>query len=121
MFSLEKRHLANLLLLIFFKENYFLFNFLLLFKLYKTMTKNNINKSTYNLLGVEDPLVLHPWYVVNFSTLRNLLASADVAALWDCLGCGGIVGFGLMDLDGMGVFHGNICIYLWRGRGHMEL
>jgi hypothetical protein len=52
---------------------------------------------------MEDPLVLHPWYVVTFSTLKNLLASADLAALWGCLGCGGIVGFGLRDLDGMGV------------------
>jgi hypothetical protein len=66
-------------------------------------------------------LILHPWYVVTYSTLKNLLASADLAALWGCLGCGGIVGFGLRDLDRMGVFRGNTCIFLWRGLGRMEL
>jgi hypothetical protein len=70
---------------------------------------------------MEDPLALYPWYVVTFSTLKNLLASADLAALWGCLGCGGIVGFGIRDLDGMGVFRGNTCIFLWRGLGRMEL
>jgi hypothetical protein len=31
-------------------------------------------------------MVLHPWYVVTYSTLKNLFASADLAALWGCLG-----------------------------------
>jgi hypothetical protein len=70
---------------------------------------------------MEDPLVLHSWYVVTFSISGNPLASTDLPVLWGCLECGGTVGFGLRDLDGMGFFRGNTCIYLWRGLGRMEL
>jgi hypothetical protein len=64
-------------------------------------------------------LVLYPWSVVTFTLLGNPLASADLSALWGCLGCGGNVGFGLRDWDEIGVFLGNIFIYLWRGLGRM--
>jgi hypothetical protein len=58
---------------------------------------------------------------VTIIILGNALASADLATLWGSFGCGRIVGFGRRDLDGMGVFRGNTCIYLWRCLGRMEL
>jgi hypothetical protein len=59
---------------------------------------------------MEDPLVLYPWAAVTITIVENPLASADLAALRGCLGCEGIVGVGLKDLDGMGDFRGNTCI-----------
>jgi hypothetical protein len=64
-------------------------------------------------------LVLYPWSVVTITILGNPLASADLAALWGCLGYGVIAGFGLRDLDEMGVLRGNTCIYLGCGLGHI--